>query len=198
VITDPVPRAAAPRVEYEASDALAAFAPPPPAGPLQAATVGLCAAVEAGDAAAVRRACKEVLGPLADFFAVKAPAVQVLGVRPHQVNEGVTTYQLYGDYTPDTQRVRVWLRTAVQAKVSSPRSFLSTLLHEFCHHLDCAKLDWSGSFHTRGFYGRVDQLYHLALATPEAQRRPLHWVKLGGVWRIDWTRSRTARGAGPA
>jgi hypothetical protein len=193
VITDPVPRGAAKREEYEASDGLGSFAPPPPAEPLQLATVALCAAIEAGDATEVRRACKEVLAPLAEHFAVKPPPVRVLGVRPHQVNEGVTTYQLYGDYSPDTQRVRVWLRTAVRGKVSSPRSFLSTLLHEFCHHLDCVKLDWSESFHTRGFYGRVDQLYHLALATPEAQRRPLHWVKMGGVWRIDWTRSRTAR-----
>ncbi|MDB4932033.1 MAG: hypothetical protein JWM10_4517 [Myxococcaceae bacterium] len=171
-----------------------AFAPPPPPGPLQAATSALCAAVTGGDASEVRRACKEVLAPLSDHFGVKPPAVRVLGVRPHEVNEGVTTYQLYGDYTPDTQRVRVWLRTAVLGKVSSPRSFVSTLLHEFCHHLDCAKLAWPGSFHTRGFYGRVDQLYHLALATPDERRRPLQWVKLGGVWRIDWTRSRTAPG----
>ncbi len=193
MITDAAPREASSKREFEASDALTAFAPPPPAEALQAATLVLCAAVEGGDSKDVRRACDGVLSPLAEFFGVEAPPVRVLGVRPHRVNEGVTTYQLYGDYSPDTQKVRVWLRTAVRGKVSSPRSFLSTLVHEFCHHLDCVKLEWPGSFHTRGFYGRVDQLYHLALATPDAQRRPLHWVKMGGVWRIDWTRSRTAR-----
>lgn len=193
MITDAVPRGAKKRAEYEASEALARFAPPPPADELRAATAVLVAAVEAGDQAEVRRACKGVLAPLADFFEVKAPRVNVLGVRPQYVNERAATYTLHGDYAPDTQRVRVWLRTAVLGKVSSPRSFLSTLLHEFCHHLDCAKLEWAESFHTRGFYGRVDQLYHLALATPDAQRRPLQWVQMGGVWRIDWTRSRTAR-----
>ena len=192
VITDRAPRGAKTRAEFEASDGLAAFAPPPPPGPLQSATAALCAAVASGDATEVRRACKDVLAPLSDHFGVRPPTVRVLGARPREVNEGVTTYQLYGDYAPDTQRVRVWLRTAVLGRVSSPRSFVSTLLHEFCHHLDCAKLEWPGSFHTRGFYGRVDQLYHLALATPDARRRPLHWVQMGGVWRVDWTRSRTA------
>jgi hypothetical protein len=136
VITDAAPTGTTSRREFDASDALTAFAPPPPAGALPAATLALCAAVEGGDSKDVRRACAGVLSPLADFFGVAAPPVRVLGVRPHRVNEGVTTYQLYGDYSPDTQRVRVWLRTAVRGKVSSPRSFLSTLVHEFCHHLD--------------------------------------------------------------
>ncbi len=190
MITDPIPRRVTERSEYLASDALPAFAPPPPAEPLQSATRSLAAAVESGSTVDVRLACAEVLAPLAAFFAVEPPPVAVLGVRPHHVREGVTTYQLYGDYDPETYQIRVWLRTAIRAKVSTPRSFLSTLLHEFCHHLDCAKLAWPGSFHTRGFYHRVDQLYHLALATPDASRRPLHWTQAGSVWRIDWTRSR--------
>ncbi len=195
MITDPVPRRRSQQAEYAASEGLALFAPPPPAEPLQSATRALCAAVESGDAPAVRRASVAVLEPLSDFFSVAPPPVSVLGVRPHRVHEEVTTYQLYGDYAPDTQKIRVWLKTAVRAQVSTPRSFLSTLLHEFCHHLDCAKLAWPGSYHTRGFYTRVDQLYHLALATPDAKRRRLHWVQSGGVWRIDWTKSRAPSAA---
>jgi hypothetical protein len=33
------------------------------------------------------------------------------------------------------QLIRIWMRTAVQQRVSSPAPFLSTLRHEFCHHL---------------------------------------------------------------
>lgn len=192
MITDPPPRGAAASREHAASDLLTAFAPAPPAEPLRAATEQLIEAVGTGEAPRVRRACVEVLRPLSEFFGVDAPPVRILGVRPHQVHEGVTTYQLFGDYDPETLRIRVWLRTAIQGKVTTPRSLLSTLLHEFCHHLDCVRLGWPGSYHTRGFYTRVDQLYHLALATPDDARRPLHWVPTGKRWRIDWTRLRAA------
>ncbi len=191
MITDPIPEAPSrAHAEFLASERLDAVAPPPPTDALQAATRDFIEAVEGGETSDVRRASIEVLAPLASFFAVAPPPVRVLGVQPHRVREGVTTYKLYGDYTPDTQAIRVWLKTAIRAKVSTPRSLLSTLLHEFCHHVDCAKLSWTESFHTRGFYNRVDQLYHLALATPDEQRRPLVWTRSGGVWRIDWTRSR--------
>lgn len=195
MITDPAPRDAVTRKQFDASERLSVFAPPPPTDALQLATTQFCEAVSGGTSADVRRASVAVLAPLCDFFDVTPPPIRVLGIQPHQVREGVTTYKLYGDYTPDTQVIRVWLKTAIREKVSTPRSLLSTLLHEFCHHLDCAKLSWTESFHTRGFYNRVDQLYHLALATPEAQRRELVWVRAGGVWRIDWVRSRAPSAA---
>lgn len=194
MITDRPPTESRARAEYDASDALRTFAPPPPPEAVQLATARLLEAVAGGGTTDVRKASDAVLEPLAEFFGVAPPTVRVLGVRPHTVHEGVTTYQLFGDYQPQTAKIRVWMRTAIQQKVSSPRSFLATLLHEFCHHLDCAQLAWPESFHTRGFYERIDQLYHLSLATPEAARRPLHWVKAGAVWRIDWTRSRAPRG----
>jgi hypothetical protein len=78
------------------------------------------------------------------------------------------------------------MRTAIREKVSSPKALLNTLLHEFCHHLDCTRLGWPQSYHTRGFFTRIDLLYHHALATPPAARRPLRWVKRGSVWAIDW------------
>ena len=75
--------------------------------------------------------------------------------------------------------------------MSSPKALLNTLLHEFCHHLDATRLGCPDSSHTRGFFARIDHLYHLALATPEHARRPLHWIKRGTRWQIDWQRTRT-------
>ena len=43
---------------------------------------------------------------------------------------------------------------------------------------------------TRGFYSRIDGLYHLALATPEEKRKPLVWIKVGSRWRVDWRKLR--------
>lgn len=190
VITDAAPDDTKARARFEASDRLTELVPAPPTEPFQAATAGLCEAVTGGDTRDVQRASAAVLTVLATHFKVPEPGLRVLGVQPHRTHEGVTTYKLYGDYDLEAQRIRVWLRTAIRERVSTPKSFFSTLVHEFCHHLDRTGIGLLDTPHTRGFYHRVDQLYHLGLGTPPEARRPLHWVRARGVWRIDWTRSR--------
>jgi len=185
VITDPVPRAAAKRREYDRSDAIVTM-PLSKDGQLAALVRALAEAMEAGATAPVQRAGTRLLAELAAFYGVPVPPLRVLGVRPHRVTAGVCTYQLFGDYTPKTQRIRVWMRTAIREKVSSPKALLNTLLHEFCHHLDCTRLGCPESYHTRGFFTRIDHLYHHALETPLERRRPLRWIKRGSVWSVDW------------
>ncbi|HMF41839.1 MAG TPA: hypothetical protein VKQ32_14275 [Polyangia bacterium] len=189
MITDPQPRSEARRKEYDRSDALVTM-PLPPAETIQALASVLADAMNAGETAPVRTAGAALLASLSNFYRVPIPPLRVLGVRPHRVTQGICTYQLFGDYTPATQRIRVWMRTAIRERVSSPRALLNTLLHEFCHHLDSARLAMPQSYHTRGFFWRIDHLYHLALATPLAARKPLHWIKRGSVWMIDWNRLR--------
>ena len=190
MITDPPPRGAKRRAEYAKSDAITRITLPAPEA-TRAATQQLTLAMASGDKPPVRSACVELLAELARFYEVPMPELKLLGVRPHVVTAGVCTYQLFGDYTPALQRIRVWMRTAIRGQVSSPKALLNTLLHEFCHHLDATRLDCPDSPHTRGFYTRVDHLYHFALATPEQARRPLRWIKRGTRWHIDWQRSRT-------
>jgi len=190
VITDPLPRGGRKRADFVRSEAIALSAfPPPPA--VHAATQRLTTAMAGGEKGPVAAACAALTGELARFYEVPAPEIKVLGVRPHVVTQGVCTYQLFGDYTPALQRIRVWMRTAMRGKVSSPKALLNTLLHEFCHHLDATHFDCPDSPHTRGFFTRVDHLYHFALATPDEARRPLRWIKRGARWQIDWQRSRT-------
>ena len=189
MITDAPPRAQARLREYARSDALLSLALPEGAS-VQALTRALAESMASGETAPVRRAGEALVSALADFYEVPAPPLRVLGVRPHRVTAGVCTYQLFGDYLPSTQRIRVWMRTAIREKVSSPKALLNTLLHEFCHHLDCTKLACPESYHTRGFYTRIDHLYHLALATPPAARKPLRWIKRGRIWTVDWSRLR--------
>jgi hypothetical protein len=194
VITDPQPKSEGRRREYDRSDALATM-PLPPGEPVQALARALASAMATEDTTLVRQAGETLLAALSTFYRVPVPTLRVLGVRPHKVTAGVCTYQLFGDYTPSTQRIRVWMRTAIRERVSSPKALLNTLLHEFCHHLDSARLAMPQSYHTRGFFWRIDHLYHLALATPLAARKPLRWVKRGAVWAIDWNRLRPrARG----
>lgn len=189
MITDRMPRAARKRAEYDRSDALVTM-PLPPADATRALGDLLARAMATGDAEVVEAAGAALLTGLSTFYAVPEPPVNVLGVRPHKVTSGVCTYQLFGDYTPSTQKIRVWMRTAIRAQVSSPRALLNTLLHEFCHHLDCTRLRCPESYHTRGFYWRIDHLYHLVLGTPAGKRKPLHWIQRGGVWTINWNKLR--------
>ena len=191
MITDPVPRGAK-KNEYERSDALLRM-PLPPAEELQAYTRQMAELLADGKTGPVREAAGKLLGLLSQFYEVPAPGVRVLGVRPHRVTRGVCTYQLFGDYTPSTQQIRVWMRTAMREQVTSPRALLNTLLHEFCHHLDCHRLSCPQSYHTRGFFTRIDHLYHHALGTPRDARRPLRWIWRGTRWTIDWRELRAKR-----
>jgi hypothetical protein len=80
--------------------------------------------------------------------------------------------------------IRVWMRTAVRKEVTSFGTFLSTLCHEFCHHLDFHKFGFADSWHTRGFYERAGALYHCVRGTVP---KSLFWTPVaGGRWRINW------------
>ena len=161
---------------------------------LDAIAKSIESAMKADMMAAVRNACADFLTTASSFYKVQNCGVKVLAARPLRVRENWST-ELFGDYDPTTMVIRVWMRTAIRERVSSPRALLNTLLHEFCHHLDSARLAMPQSYHTRGFFWRIDHLYHLALATPLAARKPLRWVKRGAVWAIDWNRLRPrARG----
>lgn len=192
MITDPPPKSAARQREYARSDAIVTM-PLPPAETIRVQAVELAAAMAGGEIAPVRRAGTALLATLAAFYRVPVPTLRVLGVRPHRVTQGVCTYQLFGDYTPSTQRIRVWMRTAIRREVSSPKALLNTLLHEFCHHLDATRLECPQSFHTRGFFVRIDHLYHHVLATEPSRRRPLSWIRRGAVWAIDWRKLNPSR-----
>ena len=52
------------------------------------------------------------------------------------------------------------MRTAQRQQVVAFKSFLRTLLHELCHHLDYEHLALDDSFHTEGFYQRESSLFH--------------------------------------
>ena len=143
-------------------------------------------AMKAGTAAEVRKACAEFLAIASDFYKVPPCGVRVRAARPLRVRESWST-ELFGDYHPETMLIRVWMRTAVRKEVTSFGTFLSTLCHEFCHHLDFQLFRFPDSWHTRGFYERTAALYHHARGTPQKR---LFWVPMsGGRWRIDWPKT---------
>ena len=134
----------------------------------------------------VRSACNEFLYSLSEFYRVPICGMRFLRARSLRAREGWTT-ELFGDYDSERMMIRVWMRTAVKKEVTSFGTFLSTLCHEFCHHLDFQGFRFPDSWHTRGFYERAGALYHCARNT--APKR-LFWVPVaGGRWRIEWPRT---------
>src|SRR5687768_15226100 len=92
------------------------------------------------------------------ILGVEPVDVGVLAVRPT-----LRSAELHGLYTRDDDRrprIRVWMRTVRYKRVVAFRTFLRTLLHEVCHHLDYTLLGLPDSFHTEGFFKRESSLFY--------------------------------------
>ncbi|HWE26291.1 MAG TPA: hypothetical protein VG496_20310 [Myxococcales bacterium] len=199
-MTDRPPRSTQARREFDRSDALLRLPLLPDARELQVRAVLFEKVLASADRRGVHAAGESILDLLARTYGIGKPKLRVLGARPRDVWEG-GHFELFGDYDFERQRIRIWMRTAVFGRVTSYRGLLHTLLHEFCHHLDREALGFSQTPHTRGFHHRVDDLYHLALATPAEKRRPLMWIRMGSAFRVDWSKLRqssTSRAPGRA
>ncbi len=190
MVTDRLPNDEPLRVEYLGSDRLEALDVPDDRRLLTPAA-GLQPALESGDVRVVRDICTEFLYAAADFYRIARPEIRVLEARPLRVREGGWATELFGDYHLEKKLIRIWMRTAVRKQVTSFGTFLSTLCHEFCHHLDVERLGFRETPHTRGFYVRAAVLYHHVRGTPPKR---LFWAPMrDGRFRIDWPR--TNRGA---
>ena len=186
MLTDYPPAKPALLAEFHRSDQLNTLDVPPD-NRLAAPAHSIETAMKAENQKAVRLACTEFLKQASDFYRVSEPPVRVLASRPLRIREGGWGMELFGDYNPESKVIRVWLRTAILKQVTSYGTFLSTLCHEFCHHLDFELFRFPDSWHTRGFYERAAVLYHHARGT--SQKR-LFWVPVPRQrWRIDWART---------
>ena len=134
------------RVEVEA----AALAP---------LALALQPALESGDRAATERACQALVDGLNCLLDTPKVDVRVYERRPHNA-EG----ELHGLYEPDevtggAARISLWMLTARKEQVVKFRTFLRTLVHEVCHHLDYELYRLKETFHTQGFYNRESALF---------------------------------------
>jgi hypothetical protein len=135
-----------------------------------------------------RRSVEEAAGHLClavvRQLALPPVALEVLAVRPRSRGS-----ELHGLYTRDERRparIQVWMRTARQRRVVAFRTFLRTLLHEVCHHLDYEHLRLGESFHTEGFFRRESSLFHQLVPEGESPfRRPEQPPSPGGKRRGD-------------
>jgi hypothetical protein len=141
---------------YRQSDAIGVV-PLADAAGLRPPVEALRAALGTGDRARAERGAQALVDGLTGALRVPPMRVEVKGVRPAR-----KWGELHGLYTPGERGrrplVSLWMRTAQRGQVVSFRTFLRTLVHEVCHHLDYELLRLADSFHTQGFYRRESSL----------------------------------------
>ena len=122
------------------------------------------AALLGEDRADAQLACQQLIDALVDGYKVPPIRVRVLAQRPSG-DYG----ELHGLYEPGEgrtkARITVWMRTAQRRQVVAFKTFLRTLVHELCHHLDYELFALEETFHTEGFYKRESGLSNALLAT---------------------------------
>jgi hypothetical protein len=150
------------------------------------------AARESETPKALKNVCTRFLASLSTFYGISSPSLKLLGPRPHSTHEGHLAKELFGDYHIKRARIRLWTRTPMKRQWTSSKTILSTLCHEFMHHLDVTSLGFPNSFHTIGFYERTHRLYLAAIGHPYY---PLEWRRVGfdGQQVIDWHETKRRR-----
>jgi hypothetical protein len=108
------------------------------------------AAMNGGTTADVRRACADFFQPYRNSTDYRNAAFACL--QPDRCESARTGPQSFSVITLHSRNelIRVWMRTAVRKQVTSFGTFLSTICHEFCPHLDFQHFGFRDSWHTRG------------------------------------------------
>jgi hypothetical protein len=155
---------------YDRSDAITRLTLPE-ADALRPLAGELAAALESESRPATERAAQRLAAAIHQRFTVPPVELRVLAARPSH-----TWGELHGLYEFGAGRARpritLWMRTAQKRQVVAFRTFLRTLLHEVCHHLDYALLKLPDSFHTQGFYQRESSLFHQLMGTVRPAAEP--------------------------
>lgn len=155
------------KAAYRKSDAVKDL-PLRDAAALKAFVLGVEAGLAADDKRAVQKAARALVDGLCRDLEIEPVIVRVLARRPASATEEL--HGLYEREEGETAIVRVWMRTAAHERVVAFRTFLRTLLHEVCHHVDYERLKLHDSLHTEGFFRRESSLVR-QLAGPGKRRR---------------------------
>jgi hypothetical protein len=156
------------RAVYRRSDAVTSV-PLPRAEVL----VPLVAEIEAGlladDRTRTQKATVALVRGICEALEVPPVVLRVLAKRPSTATE-----ELHGLYEREDGKaavIRVWMRTAAWQRPVALRTFVRTVIHEVCHHLDFEKLALPDSYHTQGFFRRESSLARQLLPRRERARR---------------------------
>lgn len=101
---------------------------------------------------------QRILNGFCQVFQIPTVQAKVLARRP-----SAQWGELHGLYESEEGKrpvITLWMRTAKRKQVVAFKTYLRTLLHELCHHLDYTLLALPDSLHTEGFYQRETSLFN--------------------------------------
>ncbi|MCL4801162.1 MAG: hypothetical protein KJ025_16325 [Burkholderiales bacterium] len=114
-------------------------------------------------------ACQRLANGVCDQLGVRRVRIRLFAVRPRA--DWGELHGLYEAADGRTPEISVWMRTAQRRRVVAFRTFVRTLAHELCHHLDFELFKLPETFHTEGFYKRESSMLN-QLAGPPPARPP--------------------------
>ena len=125
-----------------------------------------------GDRAGTERLCQALVDGINSRLGAPAVRVRVMERRPSDSGG-----ELQGLYDPDevtggVARITAWMRTAQRIQIVKFRTFLRTLVHEVCHHIDYEHYTMPDTVHTEGFYARESAMTRELLGEPIRDAAP--------------------------
>ena len=142
---------------YRASDRIQTISVP---GPEELRTTSrmIAESLAAADRPLIQALCDKLVNNLGTQLSAPQVHVSVRATRPSR-----SWGELHGlcETAEDSRpaHIVVWMRTAKRRQVVACKTFLRTLVHEVCHHLDYTYLKLPDSYPTEGFYKRESSLY---------------------------------------
>ena len=127
---------------------------------LHVAVKFLAEALINGDEGAIKVYSNETVAELNRIYNLPHLRVYTGGKR-RLTRRGGQYYGVYKSRGEEEKRhsISVYSRTAKTQKYVAPKTFLRTLIHEWSHHYDKYKLKINHTYHTKGFYERVNTIY---------------------------------------
>jgi hypothetical protein len=141
---------------YRRSDAIENIPVKNPAG-IHPVTIKLKKSLEDNKPRDVAKHSSEICRLVCEGLDTETLTVKVRSRRPSSSAEELQG--LYERTEGETAVLTVWMKTAAKRQVVAFKSFIRTVLHELCHHIDYSHFKLEDSLHTEGFFKREAFLY---------------------------------------
>jgi hypothetical protein len=154
---------------YRKSDAIDSIPVKNPGG-IHPVTRKLKKSLEDNKRRDVAKHASEICRLVCEGLDTEALIVRIRSRRPSSSDEELQG--LYERTEGETSVLTVWMKTTAKGQVVAFKSFIRTVLHELCHHIDYAHFDLDDSLHTEGFFKRESFLYKQIVPIELQKREP--------------------------
>ena len=154
---------------YRKSDAIGSIPLENP-GAIHPVVVKLKKSLEDNKRRDVARHSSQICRLICEGLNIEPLIVKISSKRPSS-----STKEYHGLYEwtdGETPLLTVWMKTAAKGQVVAFKSFLRTILHELCHHIDYTHFKLDDSFHTEGFFKRESSLYRQIVPSELQKNEP--------------------------